>query len=113
MFNPGNMDTTAEFYRPPAERLTAMGAVADDADVLAFTRMSMVMFLRGRERLEAQKTDAEIDAKIVVWLDEETKLIEPTWYIKAVGKTFGVQYIVRIPGGERAQRLEIFCRTEA
>lgn len=112
MFNPGNMDTLAEFYRPPNPALTVMGASSSAAPMHAFNRMSMVMFLRGQERLEAQKPDAEIDARIVVWVDDDTKQITPSWIIKVRGQTFGVQYILSIPGGERAQRFEIFCRAE-
>lgn len=113
MFDPGNMNTPADFFQPPARQLTAMGAEVDGAATLAFSRLVMLMYLRGQERLEAQRPDAEVDARIVVWLDDETRAVNPSWHIKAVEKTFGVQYILSVPGGTRAQRLEIYCKAEA
>lgn len=112
MFDPGNFNTLVEFYRPSAtQTLTPMGA-SMGTPVRAFTRDAMLMFLSGQERIEASQPDADVGVKIVVWHDNETREIGNDWFVKSNGKTFGVAYTRDVPGGEQAERVEIFCSVE-
>ncbi len=107
MIRSASLDTRVRVFQPVAGR-TASGAINNTFTDLGEFWCS-VIYLKGREAVEAQQTFAEAECKITLrWL-EETKGIDAKHELQIGAQVFEVTGVLPVPGG-RPERLEIFAR---
>lgn len=108
--NPGRLDTKVSIMQPSE----SIGALGDRGEAGSFTelvtRSAEVKHLRGAELDKAQSLVPEVQTKITVRHDSQTKLIKADWRVHYGADVFHIMHVLPVPGGARPTRLELYCR---
>ena len=109
--NPGRLNTKISILQPSETVLSALGARVSSEEFTEFdTRRAEVKHLRGQELERAKALNQQIESKITVRYDSQTRLIKSDWRVKDGDDVYHITHAIPVPGGSRSERVELYCR---